>query len=267
MRRRDFLLAAVAMALKPTAAQSNKQRLALLIGNASYRQYPLQNPVRDASAMKAALGTLNFETTLVEDANLREMIGALQQFSVQARRHNVRLLYFAGHGLQIRGRNYLIPVDAEIGSQDEVARRSVDVGDLLERLGELHDGVNILILDACRNNPFINQPGIDADGRRFRTRAPKKLGLAELDVPNGTFIAYATAPGTVAIDSGDQSNSVYTRYLLEHIQAPGLPIEMVFKRVRADVARATQGLQIPWESSSLTGDFYFCPESKEVRDG
>ena len=103
MRRRDFLLAAVAMLLKPTAAQSNEQRLALLIGNASYRQYRCKNPCSRRQRNEGGLDTLNFETTLVEDANLREMIGALQHFSVQARRHNVRLFYFAGHGLQIRG--------------------------------------------------------------------------------------------------------------------------------------------------------------------
>jgi len=234
-----------------------EERLALLIGNASYRRQPLRNPVNDARAMDAALVGLRFRTDGIENAGLRDMIGALQRFSIQARSHRVRLLYFAGHGLQIRGRNYMVPVDAEIGTEDEVARMCVDVSDLLERLGELRDGVNILVLDACRNNPFINHPAVDADGRRFRTRAPRPAGLIAVDAPRGSFVAYATAPGTVAIDSGTQANSVYTRHLLKHIDTPGLPIELMFKRVRAGVAKETQQLQVPWESSSLTGDFCF----------
>lgn len=257
MRRRTFLWTTLAGGLGPAVAMEPPDRLALLIGNAGYKRQPLRNPVNDARAVSASLRALGFQTEVVEDASLREMITALQRFSIAARKYTVRLLFYAGHGLQIRGRNYLVPVDAEIGSEDQVARMSVDVADLLERLGELRDGVNILILDACRNNPFVNQPAVDADGRRFRTREPKPLGLAGVDAPRGCFVAYATAPGTVAIDSGAQANSVYTRHLLEHIGSTGLPIELMFKRVRSGVARETQQLQIPWESSSLTGEFCF----------
>ena len=257
MRRRTLLLTTLAAVPWVLQAQVAEGRMALLLGNASYRRQPLRNPINDTRALSAELRSLRFRTEVVENAGLREMIAALQRFSIQARDHSVRLFYFAGHGLQIRGRNYLVPVDVEIGSEDELARMSVDVGDLLERLGELRDGVNILILDACRNNPFINQPAVDADGRRFRTRAPRAVGLAGVDAPKGSFVAYSTAPGTVAIDSGSQSNSVYTRHLLDHMGTPGLPIELMFKKVRAGVVRETQKLQVPWESSSLTGDFCF----------
>lgn len=257
MRRRALVGTMLATALAPAAGQPSEGRLGLSIGNAGYRRHPLRNPINDAKAVDGKLQKLDFRTELLEDAGLREMVTALQRFAVQARSYRVRLLYFAGHGLQIRGRNYLLPVDAEIGSESEVVRMSVDVGDLLERLGELRDGVNILILDACRNNPFVNQPAVDSDGRRFRTRSPRAHGLADVVAPKGSFVAYATAPGTVAIDSGNNSNSVYTRHLLQHIDSPGLPIEMMFKRVRAGVAGETQQLQVPWESSSLTGDFCF----------
>ena len=155
------------------------------------------------------------------------------------------------------GRNYLIPVDAQIATADEVPRVSADVGDLLERLGESRHGMNIVILDACRTNPFNNQPGVDADGRRIQTRGITYVGLAQVDAPNGTLIAYATAPGTVAIDNSGEPNSVYTKHLLANLAVPGQPIEQMFKQVRVAVARETQQLQVPWEASSVVGEFCF----------
>lgn len=259
MQRRLLLKSAAGVAASAwgSTVHAEKDRLALVIGNASYRQQPLRNPVNDSRAVGQALKGLNFDVLSVENGTLREMISALQRFSVGARDHAVRVIFYAGHGMQIRGRNYLIPVDAEISSEEDVVRMSADVGDLLERLGEMREGMNIVILDACRNNPFNNLPAVDADGRRIRTRAIGGQGLARVDPPRGTIVAYSTAPGTVAIDSASQANSVYTRHLVQNLTVPGLPVEMLFKRVRSGVAQATQQLQVPWEASSLTGDFCF----------
>ncbi len=258
MYRRVAIQAIAGLLSLPLAATAGADRgIALVIGNSAYRKQPLRNPVNDARAVGQALRELGFDVQAVEDGNLRDMVGALQRFSIRAREHRARLIFYAGHGMQVRGRNYLIPVDADIATEDDVTRLSADVGDLLERLGELRDGVNIIILDACRNNPFNVQPALDADGRRIRTRAPSESGLAQVDAPKGTLVAYSTAPGTVAIDSGTQPNSVYTRHLLRHLRTAGLPVEMLFKRVRAGVALETQQLQVPWEASSLTGDFCF----------
>ncbi len=259
MHRRSLLITALGLSTGiSSSALAAEGRRALVIGNANYRQQPLKNPVNDAKAMMQALKGLDFEVQAVENGSLRDMVTAFQQFSVKARDSSgVRVIFYAGHGMQVRGRNYLIPVDVEMISEGDVVRLSADVGDLLERLGDLREGMNIVILDACRNNPFNNQPALDADGRRIRTRSLARQGLAPVEAPRGTIVAYSTAPGTVAIDSGSDANSVYTRHLLKHIVEPGLHIEMLFKRVRAGVAQATQQLQIPWEASSLTGNFCF----------
>lgn len=254
------LLIACAALLFLGHAEAQERRLALVVGNSSYRTEPLKNPANDARAVAAALRKLGFRVIHHEDTSFRDLISSLQEFSIQARSHDVRVFYYAGHGVQVRGRNFLIPVDAEFQSEDEVQRKSADVADLLERLGELRSGMNVLILDACRNNPFINQPAVDAAGRRFRTRAPVKPGLAKVDAPNGTLIAYSTAPGAVSMDTGSEGHSVYTKHLLAGLPVPGQTIENMFKRVRIGVARETQQLQVPWEASSLMGEFCFTPD-------
>ncbi len=235
----------------------DEQRIALIIGNSDYARSPLKNPVNDARAMAEALERLGFEVELQENATLTEMIGALRRFTAAASENDVRLFYYAGHGIQVKGRNYLIPVDAELMSEDEVGFKSADVNELLERLGQLRSGLNIMILDACRNNPFANLNFVGPDGRLVRFRGSGRPGLAPVDAPAGTLVAFATAPGSVAMDGGNQRNSLYTRHLLDHIGAPGLPVEQLFKRVRIAVAQETKWLQVPWESSSLMGDFCF----------
>jgi uncharacterized caspase-like protein len=259
--RRHLLLATL---LTPAARRGWAQpaagkRLALVVGNADYRAQPLRNPVNDARDVAATLEAIGFRTLLGVNLGLRELVTAIQDFTVLAREHEVRLLFFAGHGMQIRGRNHLIPVDAQVRDPEDVARHSVDLADVLERLGQLRSGLNIVIVDACRNNPFNNPPAVDSDGRRIRARglglaAP---GLAEVDAPSGTVIAFSTAPGRVAIDNGRERHSVYTKHLLANLRVPGLPIEGLFKRVRTAVMAETQDLQVPWESSSLTGEFCF----------
>jgi uncharacterized caspase-like protein len=238
---------------------SGENRIALVIGNAAYRSAPLRNPVNDAQAVAAALKAVGFQVILRENATQREMLDALKEFSQRASKSQVRLLFYAGHGVQIKGRNYLMPVDAEVQTEDDIAQRGADVTELLERLATLANGVNLIVLDACRNNPFSLAPAQLADSRRFRTRglASQSAGLAPVQAPSGTLIAFSTAPGSVAIDNPLQNNSVYTKHLLANLRTPGLPIERLFKLVRVAVAQETQQQQVPWETSSLMGEFCF----------
>jgi uncharacterized caspase-like protein len=222
-----------------------KPRVALVIGNAAYKDSPLRNPVNDARAMAARLADLGFEVIARENLGRDAMQAAVREFGRRLERANVGLFYFAGHGMQVKGRNYLIPVDAAIEHEDEVPYRSLDAGEVLDKMESAKTKTNLMVLDACRNNPFA---------RHFRSR---RSGLAEMDAPNGTLIAFATAPGSVAAD-GDGTNGVYTKHLLRHI-GEALPVEQMFKRVRVAVSLETQDLQVPWESSSLRDDFYFRP--------
>ncbi|MCB1889702.1 MAG: caspase family protein [Rhodocyclaceae bacterium] len=256
---RRWLVAAVLMSLAGVAAAvTDPGRVALVIGNAEYRQAPLKNPVNDARAVAAALEQLGFQVIKRENADLGEMLEAIRQFSIVARRSQVRLLYYAGHGAQVEGRNYLIPVNEDISGDDDIARKSADMSELVEQLGTMQEGTNILILDACRNNPYKTAGFKTADGRVIRLRgAVPNSGLARVQAPNGTVVAFSTAPGSIAMDGQNYDNSLYTKHLLDHIGTPGLPVEQLFKRVRIAVARDTNRLQIPWESSSLMGEFCF----------
>jgi hypothetical protein len=229
-----------------SAAAQGESRVALVIGNASYPESPLKNPVNDARAMALTLRALGFETIVRENASYREMRRAVGEFGRRIACGGVGLFYFAGHGVQVRGRNYLMPVDAEIGTEAEVALESLDLATVLEQMAAAGNRVNIAILDACRNNPFE---------RRFRSAGG---GLASVDAPKGTLIAFATAPGKVAAD-GAGANGLYTSELLKAIRQPGVRLEDVFKQVRVEVTRQTRDEQTPWETSSLTGDFYFTP--------
>ena len=238
---------------------SGEVRTALVIGNSNYRVAPLKNPVNDAQAVAAALKQLGFHVILREDTSQREMLDAMREFSRRASKSQVRLLYYAGHGVQLKGRNYLMPVDAEVQTEDEIVQKGADITELLERLGTLPDGVNVVVLDACRNNPFVPSLAQLADSRRIRTRGlgSQTSGLAPVQAPSGTLIAFSTAPGSVAIDNPQQRNSVYTKHLLANLRTPGVPIERMFKQVRVAVAQETQQQQVPWETSSLMGEFCF----------
>ena len=216
-------------------------RLALLIGNSAYRESPLRNPVNDVRAMAQRFKELGFTVLVHENATKRTMEAAIIEFGRRLAEGGVGAFYYAGHGLQVRGRNYLVPVDAEIEDEASTRVAAVDVELLLEQMAEAKNRVNMVILDACRNNPFE---------RRMRGGS---RGLAAVDAARGTLVAYATAPGSVAAD-GDGKNGLYTEELLEALREPGLKIEEVFKRVRINVARRSKGAQTPWESSSLTGD-------------
>src|SRR4029453_16479573 len=175
------------------------------------------------------------------------MIEAIGLFSRQLRQGGVGVFYFAGHGVQVGGENYLIPVDARIGREQDVPYEAVPVGRILGGMEDADNQLNIIILDACRDNPFARQW---RSGQR---------GRAGIQAGRGSLIAYATAPGAVASD-GDGRNGLYTSYLLQHLTTPGLSVEQVFKKVREGVVKATKGRQTPWESSSLIGDFAFVPQ-------
>jgi uncharacterized caspase-like protein len=222
----------------------NEQRVALVIGNSAYKESPLRNPVNDAADMAAALGELGFKVTLRTDASQRQMKQALREFAQDLRRGGVGLFYFAGHGVQSKGRNFLIPIGAGVETEAELEDESVDANLVLSYMDEAQNRVNIVVLDACRNNPFA---------RNFRSAS---RGLAQMEAAKGSFVAFATAPGSVAAD-GDGRNGLYTQHLLASLKEADGDIDKVFRRVAASVSTMTGGKQVPWVASSLTGDFYF----------
>jgi uncharacterized caspase-like protein len=225
-------------------APAGERRVALVIGNSAYKSSPLRNPVNDARAISKALSATGFKVTVLENATLTTMRRAVRAFGDDLVAGGVGLFYYAGHGMQVRGRNFLIPVNADIEREDEVEDGALDANFVLSKMDSAKNALNLIILDACRNNPFA---------RSFRSGSQ---GLAQMDAPSGTLVAFATAPGSVASD-GEGENGLYTKHLLANIGKPGLPIEQVFKEVRRGVGRETNDRQIPWESSSLRGDFFF----------
>ena len=233
----------------PVTAQSAtpiSRRVALVVGNKNYKVRPLQNSLNDADDISASLRTSGFDVIDIRDATLPQMRTAVRQFGDKLLTHDVGLVYYSGHGVEVKGRNYFIPVNADIQREDEIADQGLDVSLILEKMSTAGKGVNILIVDACRDDPF---------GRSFRSTS---RGLAQMDAPRGTIIAYATSPGKVASD-GDPSerNSPYTKNLVKAMQAPNKPIEQVFKEVRRAVQDETKNQQTPWENTSLSGDFFF----------
>ena len=225
---------------------SSGLRHALVIGNSAYQNTrPLKNPVNDARAMTRVLKGLGFQVQTGLDLSQKEMKRAILGFSRKIEKGGVGLFYFSGHGVRVGGSNYLIPVGAQIRHEEEVEIEAVDLRSVLNRMAAARNGLNIVILDACRDNPY--RTAFKSGGAR---------GLAQVTAPQGTFIAFATAPGSVAEDGGGQYGT-YTDALLRKIKTPGLSIEKVFKQVRVAVVNKTGGAQVPWDSSSLMGDFYF----------
>ncbi|MGE0358056.1 MAG: caspase domain-containing protein [Burkholderiales bacterium] len=225
----------------------------MVIGNGAYRDSPLLNPVNDAKAISAALRAAGFAVIERHDQGAVEMRRAIREFGERLRLGGAGLFYFAGHGVQVNGRNFLIPADADIKYEDEIEDQSVDVSLVLGKMESGKARINIVILDACRNNPFV------------RGSRSARSGLAAMEAPIGSLIAYATSPGQVASD-GTGKNGLYTQHLLRELERPGLKVEDVFKRVRAAVRQASNGRQVPWENTSLEGDFYFRPP-KDVEPG
>lgn len=221
-----------------------QKRVALVIGNSDYKTSPLANPANDATDMSDALGKRGFEVDSYTNLDRKGMRQAIRAFGDKLKQADVGLFYYAGHGIQIKGKNYLVPLSADVSSADEVQDESIDANSILRKMESAGNDVNIVILDACRNNPFT---------RSFRSL---DQGLARMEGPVGSFIAYATAPGSVAAD-GRGRNGIYTHFLLQALNQSGLAIEQTFKSVRNQVKKATNGKQIPWESSSLMGEFVF----------
>jgi hypothetical protein len=257
---RLLILAIIFVQLSQKSAYSqirqpqNNNRFALVIGNSDYTIGPLKNPVNDAYAMALMLQRLGFDVIIRLDVKTKDdMKKVIREFGAKLKQGGIGLFYFAGHGLQVKGFNYLIPVQAQIYSEEEVEYEGVDVGFVLAQMESAQNQMNIVILDACRNNPYA---------RSYRSTTS---GLASINAPTGSIIAYATAPGSTALD-GIGKNGLYTSVLLNQMTHKGLKIEEVFKKVRAEVLAGSGGRQVPWESSSLIGDFYFMPPEADVKE-
>jgi hypothetical protein len=225
-------------------------KIALVIGNTKYAEAPLKNPGNDAKGIAGELQKLGFQVSLKLDAGRNDMIEAIRAFGGElARKKGVGMFYYAGHGAQLAWKNYLIPVDAIIEKIEDMQAKTVELNSLLEGLVKAQNPMNVIILDACRDNPFGN-----------KVRSQQK-GLSQFDAPPGSLLAYATSPGNTAAD-GEGANGLYTENLLRELKTPEAKIEDVFKRVRLNVRRKSEGQQIPWESTSLEEDFYFLPPAQ-----
>jgi WD40 repeat protein len=229
-----------------STAPSAQKRLALVIGNGSYTGSFLANPENDARAMKNVLVQYGFDVLEYENLTQAQMKKAMDEFGNRLKNYDVGLFFYAGHGIQAKGYNYLIPVDADLKSEEQVEYDCVQADRILALMEASGTDVNIIILDACRNNPF----------ERSWTRSSSGKGLAFMNAPKGSLIAYATAPGSTASD-GSGNNGLYTSALLESIKIPKINILQVFQNVRVIVSDKSEGRQVPWESTSLTGDFIF----------
>ncbi len=244
-------LAAVALMALPAAAQ---KRVALVIGNSAYQHATaLANPANDASDVGAALKELGFEVILGLDLDKRAFDARVREFSRALPDADTGVFYYAGHGLQVVGRNYLVPIDAQLQSERDLDFEANALDFILKQMELDRDGkTSIVFLDACRDNPLAGNLA-----RSMGTRsAGVGRGLAQVQAGVGTFVAYSTQPGNVALD-GQERNSPFTAALAASIREPGRNLTSVMIDVRRKVLAATSGRQVPWDHSALTGDFYF----------
>jgi len=226
---------------------ASEQRTALVIGNSSYAAGPLKNPVNDATDIAATLKRLGFDVILKKNAGMQDMENAIHDFGSRLKHGGEGLFFYAGHGVQIGGKNYLIPIGAKIDKETDAKYQAIDAEMVLDEMANAGNSVNIMILDACRDNPL---------GRSLRSAG---RGLAIIsDAPQGMLITYSTSPGKTAAD-GEGRNSPYTAALIKYMTEPGQPVEQVFKKVRQTLTAQSGGKQIPWELSSLQGNFFFAP--------
>ena len=222
-----------------------KKRYALIIGNGKYEMGPLRNPENDANAIASELKKLGFDVMVYTDLGLEEMKKRIREFGNKITANKgVGLFFYAGHGLQVSGENYIVPIDAHISNLQDIEEQAVNLSRITGEMAYAQNDLNIIILDACRNNPFEGSE--DGGGK----------GLASAAAPSGTFLAFATAPGSVAAD-GSGSNGLYTQELLKSLNQQGLKIEDIFKEVRRNVYKLSSKQQTPWENSSIFDDFYF----------
>jgi uncharacterized caspase-like protein len=243
-----FIWIAVACLLPSAHAAAAETRVALVIGNGAYKRTDLRlpNPANDAAAMAKALKVAGFDTIVQLNASRKDFYDVLNEFTAKIRRdkHAVGLVYYAGHAVQAGGINYLIPVDADIKAESDLEPSAFDAARILKSMSDAGNEMNILILDACRNNPLPKTRGMDR-------------GLARINAPSGTFIAFAAAPGETAQDGAAGTNGVFTGEFIKAMMEPGLPLEQVFKRVIVGVRADTKGAQTPWQESSIQGEFSF----------
>ena len=236
----------ISLLVSVSVAADQGARVALVIGNGAYQYAALQHPPQEAEAMAVALEACGFRVIKRINCSQREMEQAIRAFGQEIEHGDVGLFYYGGHGVQVQGSNYLIPVDTDIQEEDEVKFKAVNAEMVLAKMEAAGSGVNIVILDACRHNPF---------GSRFRSAT---RGLKKMDTPNGTLLAYSTGPGKVAVDG------MYTPALIKHMKTPGLSVMQVFMNVRGVVMSMTGDSQVPWETTSLVDDFFFVPRSSDV---
>ena len=232
-------------------------RYALVLANADYlgKTRDLANPLRDAELMERTLKSLGFVVSKEVNLTRKGMINAVSGFSAQLPAGSVALVYYAGHGVQVASQNYLLPVDAEFDDPAQVPLRSLPLQTVLERLAAASSNVNVVVIDACRNNPFATS----VKGN-YRNWTPSPDGLAKAIAPHETLIAYSTSPGELAAD-GLARNSLYTATLASMLLQPGLPLDQVFKQVASTVRQKTGNAQTPWVESNLTSDIVLKTEA------
>ena len=232
----------------PSASNPAARRVALVIGNAAYAHAPaLRNSTNDATDVAAALTQYGFSVIEGTDLSQESMDNALMEFRALAQDAEAAMFYYAGHGVQVSGENYLLPVDADIEHQSQVRYRSMALGQVMSILEDTRAQFKVVVLDACRDNPFAS----------MRSMAG---GLANLSsAPSGSFVAFATAPGRRASDNPTGRNGLFTAALLEEMRSPGVELTQMFRQVRGRVARESGSAQEPWQSGSYSGDFYFLP--------
>jgi hypothetical protein len=229
---------------KNSAITDSRRRLALVIGNAAYKNSPLRNPTSDANLISSALSSSGFIVDRYHNLTYAKMREAVRTFGEKLSRGDVGLFYFSGHAVQYRGKNYLLPISEDLKYADEIPSTAMDIDFVLAKMETAKNDLNIVVLDACRNNPW------GSEARNL------ERGLTTINAAKGTFIAFATSPGNVALD-GAGSNSPYTKNLARAIRKGGMTLEQVFKEVRRNVISETNSQQVPWENSSILGDFYF----------
>jgi uncharacterized caspase-like protein len=243
-------------------AAAEENRVALVIGNGAYKHaHSLANPVNDANGMADALRQLGFAVVAVDDADRTAMVKALGQFRKQLHADGIGLFYYAGHGIQVRGKNYLVPTDADIADENDVGLLAIDLESVQYAMEDAGVRLSLYILDACRDDPFE---------RKFRSAGSR--GLAPVDAARGSVIAFATAPGRTAAD-GNGDHGLFTGELLKTIAQPGLELEDVLKQTAAQVETQSGNQQTPWYNSAFHGHFYFkapvtvniaAPDNKDV---
>jgi hypothetical protein len=226
-------------------AQAVEDRVAFIIGNGGYpKSLALKNPLNDATAIEKQLTSLGFETKSYKDLKVAEVSGLRQQMESRLKRNSVLFFYYAGHGVQIDGRNYLLPVDATLNDGDKASQESLYLGDVLHAIERIRPKIAVVILDACRDNPFKDQ----------KNSPVAKQGLARVDPPTSTVVFYATRPGGTAQD-GDDENGVFTKALLQEIVKPEQPLEVLFRRVSTSVFKSTKSEQEPWIEGVIREEF------------